>query len=156
MSSDNDESNTFISKNSNVTFTNITNEVSVNMTNLTNGSQIEQKSQIYIPYTITTCLCILTSLPFLVFSCISFQKTLDSKITNSEIKIERQSKTRLKLFGFINMVFYIAMYVAVENTFAGFLTTFLVKELKWSSYEGSYITSGHWGYFSCDVSNQRI
>lgn len=148
MSSDNDESNTFISKNSNVTFTNITNEVSVNMTNLTNGSQIEQKSQIYIPYTITTCLCILTSLPFLVFSCISFQKTLDSKITNSEIKIERQSKTRLRLFGFINMVFYIAMYVAVENTFAGFLTTFLVKELNWSSYEGSYITSGHWAAFA--------
>lgn len=150
MSSDNEASNTFISKNSNMTFTNITNlnEVSVNVTNLTNDSQIEQTSQIYIPYTITTCLCVLTSLPFLVFSCISFQKTLDSKITNSEVKIARQSKRRLRLFGFINMVFYIAMYVAVENTFAGFLTTFLVKELNWGSYQGSYITSGHWAAFA--------
>lgn len=152
MSSDNDASDTFISKNSNVTFTNIANlnEVSVYMTNLTNDSQIEQTSQIYVPYTITTCICILTSLPFLVFSYISFQKTLDGEKTNSDINsdIARKSRRRLRLIGFINMVFYIAMYVAVENTFAGFLTTFLVKELSWSNYQGSYITSGHWAAFA--------
>lgn len=150
MSTDSDASNTYTSKNSNVTFTNFTNlnEISVNKTNPTNDSQIEQTSQIYIAYTITTCLCFLTSLPFLVFSCISFQNTLDSEKTNSEVKKARQTQRCLRIIGFINMVFHIALYVAVENTFVGFLTTFVVKELNWSNSEGSYITSSHWAAFA--------
>lgn len=45
------------------------------------------------------------------------------------------------------MVFYIVMYVVVENIFVGFFIMFLVKELKWSSYEGSYIIFGYWVVF---------
>lgn len=121
----------------------------INITNLTEESQPDITSFIYIPYTMTAGLCVLTSLPFLVFCCMSLQSKLEkAKSDNEDADSDRKSHSRLRIVGFINMVVYIAVYVAVENTFAGFLTTFAVNELKWTNSQGSYITSGHWAAFA--------
>lgn len=83
MSFGDEVNNTFIDgNNSMMNFTNNNNntwlnETKSNMSNLTVVTQNEQTSQIYIPYTMTTVLCVLTSLPFLVFKFMSLQKKID-------------------------------------------------------------------------------
>ncbi|XP_062600751.1 sodium-dependent glucose transporter 1A-like [Saccostrea cucullata] len=120
-----------------------------NVSNLSTSTQSAevQTSLIYIPYTITTGVCFLTSLPFIVFCCISLQKRLEKEKTEDE-ENDRKSHRRLRIVGFINMVVYIAVYVAVENSFAGFLTTFVTSQLHWSNADGSYITSAYWSSFA--------
>lgn len=154
MSFGDEVNNTFIDgNNSMMNFTNNNNNTWLNetkskMSNLTVVTQNEQTSQIYIPYTMTTVLCVLTSLPFLVFKFMSLQKKIERQKGNPEEETTSKSESRLRIVGFINMVVYISVYVAVENTFAGFLTTFVVKELNWTNSQGSYITSGHWALFA--------
>lgn len=154
MSVDDGVNNTFTSGNdSMMNFTNNNtwlNTVKFNTTsNLTVVTENEQTSQIYIPYTMTTGLCVLASLPFLVFNFISLQKKIERQKANpEEEETTSKSESRLRIVGFINMVVYISVYVAVENTFAGFLTTFVIKELNWTNSQGSYITSGHWALFA--------
>lgn len=152
MSFGDEVNNTFIDgNNSTMNFTNNNtwlNESRFNMSYLTVVTQNEQSSQIYIPYTMTTVLCVLTSLPFLVFKFMSLQKKIERQKGNPEEETTSKSESRLRIVGFINMVVYISVYVAVENTFAGFLTTFVVKELNWTNSQGSYITSGHWALFA--------
>jgi fucose permease len=41
-----------------------------------------------------------------------------------------------------------AIYVAVEISFPGFLATFVMSELRWTNSQGSYITSGQWASFA--------
>jgi fucose permease len=77
----------------------------------------------------------------------SFQKTLEREKAE-EVENKRKAQRRLRILGFINMVIYIAVYFAVENCFAGFLTTFVMSELHWTNSQGSYITSGHWASFA--------
>ncbi|XP_056003870.1 sodium-dependent glucose transporter 1A-like [Ostrea edulis] len=121
-----------------------------NLSNLSSNqtSSGDETSTVYIPYTMTTGLCILTSLPFFVFCCMSFQKTLEIEKAKEEVENRRKTQKRLRILGFINMVIYIAVYFAVENSFEGFLTTFVMSELHWTNSQGSYITSGHWAAFA--------
>ncbi|XP_061180711.1 sodium-dependent glucose transporter 1-like isoform X2 [Saccostrea echinata] len=128
-------------------------EITENMYDVSNLSSSrrsieEQTSLIYVPYAITTGVCFLTSLPFIVFCCISLQKTLEKEKKEDEEENKKKSHRRLRIVGFINMVVYIAVYVAVENCFAGFLTTFVTSQLHWSNADGSYITSGYWSSFA--------
>ncbi|XP_061180631.1 sodium-dependent glucose transporter 1C-like [Saccostrea echinata] len=107
-----------------------------------------QTSRIFIPYSISTCLCILTSFPFLLFFRMSLQKILDKEKAKEEIEHTKRSQKRLRVAGFINMTVYVGVYYGIVDTFAGFLTTFIVSELKWTNSEGNYLTSGHWTLFA--------
>ncbi|XP_062592025.1 sodium-dependent glucose transporter 1-like [Saccostrea cucullata] len=124
-----------------------------NIYNTTNNSSAQtstdfQESLIYIPYTMTTGLCLLTSLPFIVFFCISLEKALEKDTTMEEVQNKRKPHQRLRILGFINMVIFMTVYVAVEDSFAGFLTTFVTSQLHWSNADGSYITSIYWASFA--------
>jgi fucose permease len=46
------------------------------------------------------------------------------------------------------MTIYLGLFIAVVRTFAGFLTTFVMVALHWTTLQGSYITSGHYGCFA--------
>jgi fucose permease len=98
---------------------------------------------IYIPYTISAGICFVTSLPFLVFFCVSLQKTFEREKSKDEIERKRKARKRLQIVGFIIMTVYMAVYCAVQDIFIGFLTTFVKAELNWTSSEGSYLTSGY-------------
>lgn len=115
--------------------------------NLTHTSPGNHASMVYIPYTVTMALCILTSLPFLVFFLVSLQKSLEREKVN-EIQNKGKTQRRLRIMGFITMAIYVAIYVAVVKTFSGFLTTFAMSELHWTNLQGSYITSSQWGAFA--------
>lgn len=115
--------------------------------NFTQSSLGKQESIIYIPYTMTTALCILTSLPFLIFFCTSLQKAIETRKTN-EVEDKKKPQKQLRIAGFIVMAIYLGVYIAVVRTFAGFLTTFVMSDLHWTNFQGSYITSGHYGSFA--------
>ncbi|XP_062581699.1 sodium-dependent glucose transporter 1C-like [Saccostrea cucullata] len=72
----------------------------------------------------------------------------DREKAKEEIEHTKRSQKRLRLMGFVNMAVYVGVYYGIVDTFAGFLTTFVVSELKWTNSEGNYITSGHWTLFA--------
>jgi FHS family Na+ dependent glucose MFS transporter 1 len=111
--------------------------------NSTKMSHETQSSMIYIPYTTSAGICFVTSLPFLVFFCVSLQKTLEREKPKEEMKNKRRTQKRLQTVGFIIMTVYMAVYCAVQDVFIGFLTTFVIAELNWANSEGSYLTSGY-------------
>lgn len=111
--------------------------------NSTQKSTEIQSSMIYIPYTTSAGLCLMTSLPFLVFFCVSLQKTLQREKSKEEVESKRKTQKRLRIMGFITMTIYMAVYCAVQDIFIGFLTTFVVSELNWTNSEGSYLTSAY-------------
>ncbi|XP_062618670.1 sodium-dependent glucose transporter 1A-like [Saccostrea cucullata] len=118
---------------------------SYNVTKLMETSE----SMIYIPYTVTAGLCVMTSLPFLIFCGISLQKRLDRDTSKEqEGKIKKKSARRLRITGLIIILFYIAVYVAIDKSFTGFLTSFVTSQLNWTNADGSYLTSGYWTSFS--------
>ncbi|XP_061180632.1 sodium-dependent glucose transporter 1A-like [Saccostrea echinata] len=108
----------------------------------------DRSSLIYIPYTVTAGLCVMTSIPFIIFCGISLQKRLDRKTSKEDGKNKTKLDRRLRITGLINILIYIAVYVAVDKSYSSFLTTFITSQLNWTNANGSYLTSGYWASFA--------
>ncbi|XP_021356564.1 sodium-dependent glucose transporter 1A-like [Mizuhopecten yessoensis] len=104
-------------------------------------------SQVYIAYSISACLCTLIGLPYLVMY-FTFDLT---KIRSGRVPKEENSTpniTRIpKILVLINFGLMAGIYVAIEESFSGFLNAFCVNRLDWSSVDGSYATSVFYGCF---------
>lgn len=106
----------------------------------------EAESQLYIAYTITTALALLASIPFLVMY-IKGRKTEMADCRVDDDKLMKVLPFRMKVIILINMSLLLGTYSAIEDTFAGFLTTFCVRQLDWTKAAGSFATSVYWASF---------
>ncbi|KAJ8313966.1 hypothetical protein KUTeg_008527, partial [Tegillarca granosa] len=73
-------------------------------------------------------------------------ETAFNSFINQETKIDTMSRTTKTLILMI-MLALIGVYNAVEESFAGFVTTFCVKQLHWSKTHGSIAASVFWATF---------
>ena len=55
---------------------------------------------------------------------------------------------KLKMILLVLLSSLMLMYCAVEDTYAGFLMTYLIKQLQWEKSQGSVATSLYWAAFS--------
>ncbi|KAK6192066.1 hypothetical protein SNE40_003610 [Patella caerulea] len=121
--------------------------------NYSDVKHVESSGEIRLiyAYIISGLLAFHASLPFLVL----FLKEKMQKKTIKKLKPDNTEKPRkrdLPLGYFIlTLVFINAIYFfdcAVEDTFSGYLLTFVVMQLKWSKSRGSQVTSVYWGSFA--------
>ncbi|XP_033726395.1 sodium-dependent glucose transporter 1A-like [Pecten maximus] len=126
-------------------------ETSTHLSFIRNSSEIianfYKTSRLYIAYCISATLCICIALPYLVMFF-----TFDlAKIRTGRVPKEEKSTpelTRLqKILVLLNFGMMAGVYVAIEESFSGFLNAFCVNRLDWSSVDGSYATSIFYGCF---------
>lgn len=119
--------------------------------NRTTCIETKGETNIHYAYVISFVVIAPAAIPFFVM----YFKSLLSNKTPHEIAVskgqqKRPDKLPLKLKIVLLALLFMLMltYCAVEDTFAGFLTTFCLKYLKWGTQNGSYLTSLHWIAFS--------
>ncbi|XP_064614236.1 sodium-dependent glucose transporter 1A-like [Liolophura sinensis] len=126
---------------------------SFNLTNSTGFSDAVQQTQVHIPYIIIGLLAVLSSIPFIeMFRSKRAEKRRQSLNQGNEEK-EKEIRhipltTCLKATFLVLMGFFYITYACVEDTFAGFIMTFVVVHLRWSKTKGTRITSVFWISFS--------
>lgn len=106
-----------------------------------------QNSRIYIAYFITSSLALSAALPFLITFLRSRNTNLSSSLQNVRDKNEPEMSFKARCLILLNMCILIGTYSAIEDTFAGFLTTFCVEQMDWTKTQGSYATSIYWASF---------
>ncbi|XP_050408583.1 sodium-dependent glucose transporter 1A [Patella vulgata] len=109
------------------------------------------ETRLIYAYIISGLLTFHASLPFFVlFLNDKMHKKMNKKLKSKDT--ERPRKRDLPLTYFIlTIVFINAIYFfdcAVEDTFSGYLLTFVVMQLKWNKSQGSLVTSVYWGSFA--------
>ena len=116
-------------------------------TNLHNPSK---ESRIYIAYFISSFLGLTASVPFFVMFMKSKFRTL-SPVSHTPEKesggIKKKFTLGRKIIVMAIMMSIMGTYSAIEDTFAGFLATFCVKQMDWSKSLGSFATSIYWAAF---------
>ncbi|XP_060082973.1 sodium-dependent glucose transporter 1A-like [Ylistrum balloti] len=126
-------------------------EISTSLDTIRNSTVVSnsfyETSRIYIAYSISASLCLLIGLPYL-FMFFTFDL---SKIrTGRTLKEEKASPDLSRLdtiLVLINFGIMAGIYVAIEESFSGFLNAFCVNRLDWSTVDGSYVTSVFYGCF---------
>ena len=107
------------------------------------------KSRIYVAYLFSAFLASTAA----VFFFVLYRKSL----RNKPAKLKKRKKTeetqpkvlplKSKIIAIANMMCIMACYSAIEDTFAGFLATFCVKQMDWTKSAGSFATSLYWAAF---------
>lgn len=108
-----------------------------------------QHSMIYVAYFISSCLALSAALPFLITYCRSKNTNFSPCLQKPANKTEREMTFTSKVMMLLNLCFLIGTYSAIEDTFAGFLTTFCVEQMDWTKTQGSFATSIYWASFGC-------
>lgn len=106
----------------------------------------EEPSQLWIACSITSAMGISACVPFLIMR-FKRQKLQMANNRKDEDKLLRILPLSTKALILLNMSFLLGTYSAIEDTFAGFLTTFCVKQMKWTKAMGSFTTSVYWASF---------
>lgn len=113
------------------------------------------KSRIYVPYSISASVLVLSASLFLVvfffygsvyrssFSIFSVSEN-DSYVTKNHYFLSKKMKVTFTILIALSLLFY----VVSEHCFIGFLMTFLISELKWSKPRGSTASSAFWIAFA--------
>lgn len=107
------------------------------------------ESRIYIAYLLSAFLASTAAVYFFVL----YRKS----ITRKPKKLKKRQKTeeplskvlplKSKIIAIFIMMCIMGCYSAIEDTFAGFLATFCVKQMDWSKSAGSFATSLYWAAF---------
>lgn len=106
-----------------------------------------QHSMIYVAYLISSGLALSAALPFLVTYCRSKKSNFSPIPQKPANKNEREMTSTSRCLMLLNMCVLIGTYSAIEDTFAGFLTTFCVEQMDWTKTQGSFATSIYWASF---------
>lgn len=106
------------------------------------------KSEIYKGYTICAVLTLLSAVPFLVVYYKSDENACPTTKKDGTKETTETISLRLKALSLVILCIIIASYTALEDTYAGFLTTFTVKHFNWSKSEGAFATSVFWTFFA--------
>ena len=115
----------------------------------TRTSNIAFQSEVYKAYSIIAAVSLSSAISFLVLYFQSDETTCPTtKEVSSESHHKEKLPLRLKVAVLIVLAFIIAFYTAVEDTYAGFLTTFTVKYYRWKKSRGSFATSVFWTSFA--------
>lgn len=107
------------------------------------------KSRIYVAYLISAFLASTAAVFFFVLYRKSLRKK-PQKLKRRPVTQETQQKVlplKSKVIAIANMMCIMACYSAIEDTFAGFLATFCVKQMDWTKSAGSFATSMYWAAF---------
>lgn len=122
-----------------------------NVSNSAGFPDAAQQTQVHIPYIIVGLLTVLASIPFVeMYQSKRAEKRRQSINQGNEEKEVRHIPltTCLKATFLVLMGCFYIFYACVEDTFAGFIMTFVVLHLKWSKTKGTQITSVFWISFS--------
>uniref|UniRef100_A0A2C9LKI7 Major facilitator superfamily (MFS) profile domain-containing protein n=1 Tax=Biomphalaria glabrata TaxID=6526 RepID=A0A2C9LKI7_BIOGL len=126
--------------------------------NLTNSSEIfldnisaelkYRTTKVHYAFLIAGCIAIMTSIPF--FIMIFYDNKSKTPHDENYIQVpSRKLPLHLHIFLIITLCFFFLVYCCVEDTFASFLMTFLVKEYEEvSKSKGAYITTFYWASFA--------
>ncbi|XP_060085156.1 sodium-dependent glucose transporter 1-like [Ylistrum balloti] len=106
----------------------------------------DEPSQLWKACTITSAMGLTASIPFFIMR---LKRTKLEMATGrkDEDKLLRVLPLSTKALILFNMSMLLGTYSAIEDTFAGFLTTFCVKQMKWTKAMGSFTTSVYWASF---------
>ncbi|OWF41766.1 sodium-dependent glucose transporter 1-like [Mizuhopecten yessoensis] len=119
------------------------------MTTIANALPLElpdEPSQLWKACTITSIMGLTASIPFIVMRLKRTKLEMASGRTDED-KLLRILPLATKALILFNMSLLLGTYSAIEDTFAGFLTTFCVKQMKWTKAKGSFATSVYWAAF---------
>lgn len=120
-----------------------------NVSMFNNSSQpLNNVTEVYKGYTISAVLTLLSAISFLVVYCKSDETTCPTTKGDHREEQKETISLRLRISGLVILCVIIAAYTALEDTYAGFLTTFTVQHLKWSKAEGAFATSVFWALFA--------
>jgi hypothetical protein len=103
------------------------------------------ESLIYIPYSVTSLLCLLSASFFVATFC--FYGSVYEKLNDMsacEITSHRNRyflSKRMKYTFTMLLASAMLLYIVIQNSFIGFLMSFLVSERKWSKAMGSVASS---------------
>ncbi|XP_055957635.1 sodium-dependent glucose transporter 1A-like [Patella vulgata] len=127
---------------------NITNDNSTLGNNITTIAEPVETKLIYA-YIISGIVTLLSAIPFMVIYCrYKSQKIKRNEPKKDENRPIRDLPWKYYILAIVLLnVFYVA-YCVVENSFAAYLMTFVVMELKWSKAKGTQITSAFWAAFA--------
>lgn len=103
------------------------------------------KSRIYVAYLISAFLASTAAVFFFVLYRKSLRKK-PQKLKRRPVTQETQQKVlplKSKVIAIANMMCIMACYSAIEDTFAGFLATFCVKQMDWTKSAGSFASPNH-------------
>ncbi|KAK6192412.1 hypothetical protein SNE40_003881 [Patella caerulea] len=128
---------------------NITNDNSTLGNNITTIAEPVETKLIYA-YIISGIVTLLSAIPFIVIYC--RYKSQKMKRNQPKKKDEnapiRDLPWKYYIMAIILLNLFYLMYCAVEDTFAAYLLTFVVMELKWNKGQGTQITSVYWAAFA--------
>lgn len=109
---------------------------------------LTSESEVYKAYIISAITTLTCAIPFIVLYCTSSDTTCPTlKHENGQGEREK-IPIHFKISALVILCFIIAAYTAMEDTYAGFLATFTVKQFKWSKPQGAFATSVFWTSFS--------
>ncbi|KAK6192309.1 hypothetical protein SNE40_003798 [Patella caerulea] len=129
---------------------NITSDNSTLGSNITSIAEPVETKLIYA-YIISGIVTLLSAIPFMVIYC--RYKSQKMKRKNQPKKkdeggLPRDLPWKYYILTIVLLNFLYLTYCAVEDTFAAYLLTFVVMELKWSKAKGTQITSVYWAAFA--------
>ncbi|XP_069102509.1 sodium-dependent glucose transporter 1B-like [Argopecten irradians] len=88
-------------------------------------------------YAISSCIIMIVAIAYL-FMFIMFKSDIYSERVSTEMTSARDFSKYRKLIILINMGLMTGLYIAIEESFSGFLPTFCTKQLSWSKSNASY------------------
>ena len=108
------------------------------------------KTYIHFSYLISAVLIVTAAIPFLIMYINTKIHKKPHVVTADKSNMERPDKLpiKLKLVLLALLSALMLMYCAVEDTYAGFLMTYCIKQLGWAKSDGSIATSVYWAAFS--------
>ncbi|XP_055957637.1 sodium-dependent glucose transporter 1C-like [Patella vulgata] len=127
---------------------NITNDNSTPGNNLTTIAEPVETKLIYA-YIISGVVTLLSAIPFMVIYCrYKSQKMKRNQPKKDENRPIRDLPWKYYIIAIVLLNLFYVAYCVVENSFAAYLMTFVVMELKWSKAKGTQITSVYWAAFA--------
>ena len=147
--------------NMNSTTVSLSNTSTTQTANWTEKSTSTNNSTAELPLTTNVHYAFIISGGLSLLVCIPLTVQLFSDRSQKRRQNEKDEKTvkqplpkALFLFVLLSLCLMYVLYSAVEDTFEGYLTTFVVKQLHWSKSEGAQVSSVFWaaialGRFLC-------
>ncbi|KAK6192310.1 hypothetical protein SNE40_003799 [Patella caerulea] len=138
----------------NSSLTTLTSSFNITNNNSTQGNNISSiaepvKTKLIYAYIISGIVTVLSAIPFMVIFCrYKSQKMKKNQPKKQENRPTRDLPWKYYILAIVLLLVFYLTYCAVEDTFAAYLLTFVVMELKWSKAKGTQITSVYWAAFA--------
>ncbi|XP_070210245.1 sodium-dependent glucose transporter 1B-like [Littorina saxatilis] len=104
---------------------------------------------VHYAYLISGSIILLIVLPFVVQLCTDRSEKRRQDHTDEKKSVTKQPlPTGVFIFVLFTFCCFYFLYCSVEDTFAAYLSTFVVKHLHWSKTEAAQLTSAFWASFA--------